>query len=126
MDNKGGLILNPQINNNINDIIYPNNYNLLIQNHLQIHPELDFQKNSETPNEVSPKNKVENNKENEPHTQKRKEQLKKNLILEIINVLFVIKVIYLIQLFIPIANKNTIQIIIQEEEEGAQRKSLLN
>jgi len=57
---------------------------------------------------------------------KEKEQLKKNLILEIINVLFVIKVIYLIQLFIPIANKNTIQIIIQEEEEGAQRKSLLN
>ena len=77
MDNKGGLILNPQINNNINGIIYPNNYNLLIQNHLQIHPELDFQKNSETPNEVSPKNKVENNKENEPHTQKRKRTTKK-------------------------------------------------
>jgi hypothetical protein len=74
MDKKGGLILNPQLNS-INGIIYPNNYNLLIQNHLQINPKL--QKKNENLSELSIQNKVENDKENEPHIQKRKRTTKK-------------------------------------------------
>ena len=77
MDNKAGLITNTQINNNINKLIYPNNYNLLLQNNIQIPQELDIQKNTENQNDDSAQNKVENNKEDEPHIQKRKRTTKK-------------------------------------------------
>ena len=57
---------------------------------------------------------------------KEKEPQKKNQILEIINALYVIKVIYLILLYIHIVSKSTIQIIILEEGEAAQKKNLQN
>ena len=46
MDNKPGLIQSTQLNNNINGLIFPSNYNLLIPNNLQIPPELEIQKNT--------------------------------------------------------------------------------
>ena len=76
MDNKPN-ITSPPINNNINGLIYPNNYNLLIQNHLQIPQELELQKNTEIPNDASTQNKVESVKEDEPQIHKRKRTTKK-------------------------------------------------
>ena len=77
MDNKPNLS-NPPVNNNINGLIYPNNYNLLIQNHLQIPKELELQKNPEIQNDASTQNKLESAKEDEPQIHKRKRTQKKN------------------------------------------------
>ena len=71
------VVTNPPINNNINGFIYPNDYNLLIQNHLQIPQELELQKNSENQKDASIQNKLESEKEDEPQIHKRKRTTKK-------------------------------------------------
>ena len=75
---------------------------------------------------IQPKIKLKIIKKMSLTFKKGKEQQKKNQILEIINALYVIKAIYLILLYILIANKSTIQIIILEEEGAAQKKNLQN
>ena len=64
MDNKTPVIQNPQINNPLNAIIYPNAYNLLIPNQFQISKEMELQ--NENQNDNSTQNKAENVKEVEP------------------------------------------------------------
>jgi hypothetical protein len=69
MDSKPGITQNSQMNNPLNAIAYPNAYNLLIPNQIQITQEMDIQ--NENQNDNSTQNKVENVKESEPILQKK-------------------------------------------------------
>ena len=69
MDSKPGITQNSQTNNPLNAIAYPNAYNLLIPNQIQITQEMDIQ--NENQNDNSTQNKVENVKESEPILQKK-------------------------------------------------------
>ena len=77
MDSKPGITQNSQMNNPLNAIAYPNAYNSLIPNQIQITQEMDIQ--NENQNDNSTQNKVENVKESEPilHKKIRKRATKK-------------------------------------------------
>ena len=69
MDNQPGITQNSQMNNPLNAIAYPNAYNILIPNQIQLTQEMDIQ--NENQNDNSTQNKVENVKESEPILQKK-------------------------------------------------------
>jgi len=71
MDNNAGIMQSGQINNQFNGLPYPNTYNLLYPNQLQIPSEVELQKNSEIQKDTLTHNKVENSKENEPNIVKK-------------------------------------------------------
>ena len=77
MDNQPGITQNSQMNNPLNAISYPNAYNILIPNQIQLTQEMDIQ--NENQNDNSTQNKVENVKESEPilHKKIRKRATKK-------------------------------------------------